>query len=299
MWFKVDDRFPRHPKTRASARALGGKHARARVMAFWLEAGTHSCEFLTDGFISDADVADFDVDDDPVAVAKALVTGGLWLRVEHGYRFHQWDHHQPSAESVKEKRERDRLRKAGHKHGLHGAQSLLTEAATVVEGVVVESADAPPLLAVESAAIPSGIRTESEALARARSRPDPSPCSSRAEERGALARRARPAPARLRLSIWQVRPNIHAAVHALVRQGTPYLDVEGRPDETAIFERVRDIVTSDLKAEYETTRELQSIVDSALGQYRSEREAGLALASFRRSEGKTLARRVRRHERLG
>lgn len=81
-WFPVDDAFHSHPKARkAGMEAVG----------LWTLAGSHCMAYLTDGF-----VADWWVKEKPrgAALAKRLVTAGLWLRGEcdgeHGYWFHDW-----------------------------------------------------------------------------------------------------------------------------------------------------------------------------------------------------------------
>ena len=107
-WFKVDDGFWSHPKVlRMSAEAT----------ALWVRAGSYACQHLTDGRI-DSGLVSFLGN---VQAADELVANGLWVEVDGGYEFHDWDEYQETSESVKRRRElsRDRKRKqrrtaAGH-----------------------------------------------------------------------------------------------------------------------------------------------------------------------------------------
>lgn len=105
-WFKVDDGLHAHMKAvRAGVPAMG----------LWVLAGSWSSNQLTDGWVPDYIVAR--LDPDYREHAATLVRAGLWVEDEHdgdkGWRFHQWDEHQPSSESVLAKREaaRERMRR--------------------------------------------------------------------------------------------------------------------------------------------------------------------------------------------
>lgn len=94
-WFKIDDSFYDHPKV---------FDAPDCAVALWTRAGTWSARNLTDGFVPTGMPARL-CDDHDTAV-KELVRRGLWLRTSGGHRFHDWGNYQPSAESVKDLREK-------------------------------------------------------------------------------------------------------------------------------------------------------------------------------------------------
>ncbi|SCL12804.1 hypothetical protein [Micromonospora inyonensis] len=105
-WFKVDDGLHAHMKAvRAGVPAMG----------LWVLAGSWSSSQLTDGWVPDYIAAR--LDPDYREHAATLVRAGLWEEDEHdgdkGWRFHQWDDHQPSSEEVLAKREaaRERMRR--------------------------------------------------------------------------------------------------------------------------------------------------------------------------------------------
>ncbi|MEV1331154.1 hypothetical protein AB0J20_16430 [Micromonospora costi] len=105
-WFKVDDGLHAHMKAvRAGVPAMG----------LWVLAGSWSSNQLTDGWVPDYIVAR--LDPDYREHAATLVRAGLWVEDEYdgdkGWRFHQWEEHQPSSESVLAKREaaRERMRR--------------------------------------------------------------------------------------------------------------------------------------------------------------------------------------------
>ncbi|GIF14810.1 hypothetical protein FHX34_103520 [Actinoplanes teichomyceticus] len=96
-WFKVDDRIHSHKKAvRAGVPAMG----------LWVLAGAWCADQLSDGFIPDYMAAR--IDRDYEENAARLVEAGLWFEAvkdgDKGWAFHQWAEHQPSAESVLDKR---------------------------------------------------------------------------------------------------------------------------------------------------------------------------------------------------
>lgn len=91
-WFKVDDGFWAHPKTFMLSDA---------AIALWLKAGTWSAQMLTDGKVPANAVSIFRASGESV---RELVAVGLWLETADGFRFHDWDEYQPSAEVEKSKR---------------------------------------------------------------------------------------------------------------------------------------------------------------------------------------------------
>lgn len=116
MWFRVDDTFVGHPKTRQAAELLGGskKRARGRVVAVWLEAGTWSSRYLTNGYVPENALDDFLTDSRPGEVMAACAKAGLFRRENGGYYFHQWEERQLEAEPVKDAQAIDAQRKQIH-----------------------------------------------------------------------------------------------------------------------------------------------------------------------------------------
>lgn len=99
-WFKVDDGFWCHPKVLALP---------ADAIALWVRAGSYCGQQLTDGFLPDSARTLFGHDMD--ASAEALVDSGLWVRVDGGYQFHDWDKYQPTRSNIEAERAADRERK--------------------------------------------------------------------------------------------------------------------------------------------------------------------------------------------
>lgn len=100
MWFKIDDRFYSHPKV---------IDLPLKAVGLWTLAGTWSMDQLTDGFVPKGMLRMLN---GAPADAKALVASGLWVEVPGGWKFHDWEDMQPSAESVRKKRADDAARKA-------------------------------------------------------------------------------------------------------------------------------------------------------------------------------------------
>lgn len=82
-FFAVGDGAHSHPKIR---KILATEPA---ALALWTAAGSWSADELTEGFIAD-DQLPWLMPADPVKLARALVSVGLWERVRGGYRFHEW-----------------------------------------------------------------------------------------------------------------------------------------------------------------------------------------------------------------
>lgn len=93
-WFKVDDQLHSHPKAR---------RAGLESMGLWLLAGSHCMSYLTDGFVEEWFVQSWGPNAE--ACAQRLVNQGLWLEVEGGWQFHDWDEFQPTREKVEAERE--------------------------------------------------------------------------------------------------------------------------------------------------------------------------------------------------
>lgn len=107
-WFRVDDVLADHPKVIMAGNA---------AMGLWVRAGAWSMKHLTDGFVPTAAVA---VLGSP-REAKALVSVGLWLEVEGGFKFHAWEGRQPTKDEVEDRRAK--RAEAGRKGGLKSGQS--------------------------------------------------------------------------------------------------------------------------------------------------------------------------------
>lgn len=87
-WFKVDDELHEHRKARKAGKA---------AMGVWVLAGSWAADNGTGGFVPEDVVRRWGTSAD----AKRLVDAGLWkvetLHDEDGWRFHDWNHFQPSA----------------------------------------------------------------------------------------------------------------------------------------------------------------------------------------------------------
>lgn len=100
-WFKVDDHLHTHPKVLEAGNSAIG---------LWVRAGSWSAQQLTSGFIPTKLARQYGSAKD----IRTLVDTGLWLRVEGGYRFHDWSDFQPSDEEVADlRRKRSEAGKAG------------------------------------------------------------------------------------------------------------------------------------------------------------------------------------------
>lgn len=86
-WFKVDDGLALHPKAIIAGNA---------AMGLWIRAGAWSAQQLTDGHIPRSMVRVIGT----AAEAKRLVAAGLWIPIEDGYAFHEWEKYQPSRADV-------------------------------------------------------------------------------------------------------------------------------------------------------------------------------------------------------
>lgn len=100
VWFKVEDTFALHPKVITVGNA---------PLGLWLRAGSWSASQLTDGFIPASLVATLG---GKTADAHRLVAAGLWDEVDGGYRFHDWQHYQPTRADVEANRAAQRERQA-------------------------------------------------------------------------------------------------------------------------------------------------------------------------------------------
>lgn len=167
MWFRVDDKFMKHPKVIAAAALLGGRRHIGRIAAVWLEAGLYACDQLTDGFVPAIVVEGFQADPyaKPTQVMDAAATSGLFGKTSRdgqvGYQFHEWHHYNPSAQDVKTKRARDRQRKGVAKESDANPRGTDEDSARKVHGILLESAEIPKGILDDSAAILRGVAVES------------------------------------------------------------------------------------------------------------------------------------------
>ena len=116
MWSRVDDALADHPKVFAAAEHLG-PDGLVKVLGFYLLGLMWANKQLTDGWIPLEVVKNFR-SSRPLVIANKLVAAGLWHRVEGGYQIHDFKDFNYSAAAIKERRERDRIRKRNGQH--HG-----------------------------------------------------------------------------------------------------------------------------------------------------------------------------------
>lgn len=108
-WFKVDDKLHGHRKAIKAGPA----------MALWVVAGSWCSDHLTDGFVPDY-MADRLMSGGR-EMADQLVEAGLWVpdasEGDEGWRFHEWNDRNPTAEQVEAERAgaRERMRRVRSK----------------------------------------------------------------------------------------------------------------------------------------------------------------------------------------
>lgn len=100
MWFKLDDSAYDHPKIACLSDA---------AFRLWVTAGLYSARHLTDGVVTPTTLRLLHA---KPRTARELVVSGLWHPIpDGGYRFHDWQEYQPSADVVRERRVKDREKK--------------------------------------------------------------------------------------------------------------------------------------------------------------------------------------------
>jgi len=126
----LDNKVAHHPKFLKAGRLLGGQDGVARVVTLFIDALGYADQFLTDGKIGDEFVASSSVVRDGRSVAKVLSDRRirLWHRIRGGYLIHDYHDWNRKANDVKEKREKDRLRKARWRAKQNGDGSPLSRA---------------------------------------------------------------------------------------------------------------------------------------------------------------------------
>jgi hypothetical protein len=136
-WFRVDDNLAFHRKVVAAGNA---------AMGLWVRAGSWCSQHLTDGFIPDHMVA---ILGSPAQKQKLIKTG-LWIEVEGGCQFHEWNENgrQPTAKSIQDKRSAAADRQAKYRAGIYKKPQVSDTSngvsSTSVTRVVTPSVTAPP-----------------------------------------------------------------------------------------------------------------------------------------------------------
>ena len=136
-WFKVDDNLAFHRKVVAAGNA---------AMGLWVRSGSWCAQHLTDGFIPDHMIAILGT----AAQKQKLIKHGLWVAVDGGCKFHQWNegNRQPKSESVLEKRERSAERQAKYRAGIYGKPQVNAASngvsSALVTHAVTRAVTAPP-----------------------------------------------------------------------------------------------------------------------------------------------------------
>jgi hypothetical protein len=120
----IDDRLPTHPKILKAGQLLGNGGV-SQAFHMYVMGLAYARQNLTDGFIPDGFVLSCGAVSKSSLCAKALSARGigLWRKVHGGYQIHDFHRYNPKASDVKEKRERDRLRKQAERHGRNGSMS--------------------------------------------------------------------------------------------------------------------------------------------------------------------------------
>lgn len=125
-WFRVDDHLHAHRK------AMRAGH---EAMGLWILAGSWSAAEESDGWVPAYVVTRLVGADKDETLATLLVLAGLWetdvVDAEDGYRFHQWEEHQPTKAQLEAKRAdaRERMRRARGEGGKVRANGEGTSAA--------------------------------------------------------------------------------------------------------------------------------------------------------------------------
>lgn len=109
-YFRIDDGFYDHEKLVRLGDNVPEEDW-ARAIALWTMAGSWCSKQLTDGHVPRGRLGRLCPFGNPIAAAETLVDAGLWERVDSGYQFRDWDHHNYTREQVQNERERARQRK--------------------------------------------------------------------------------------------------------------------------------------------------------------------------------------------
>lgn len=111
MWARLDDELIDHPKILAAGSKLG-RDGPCIALGFFALGLMWSNKHLSDGHLPMTVVKSFRHVANPTGVADALCAVELWQRENGGYVIRHFNRFNPSAASVRAKREKDRQRKA-------------------------------------------------------------------------------------------------------------------------------------------------------------------------------------------
>lgn len=108
----LDDKLPSHPKILKAAAKLG-PNGYALALSMYVVGLGYAREHLTDGFIPTKFVTSCGHFQTPQSIANVLCsrTIRLWHRKPGGYQIHDYHDWNRKAKDVKEKREKDRIKK--------------------------------------------------------------------------------------------------------------------------------------------------------------------------------------------
>lgn len=117
----IDDKLPMHPKM-FKAGSILGENGQALALAMFVTGLAYAREHLTDGFLPDKFVSSCGLFQTPQSVARALSSRGvrLWHRTRGGYLIHDYHDWNRKASEIKDKREKERLKKARQRAGQNG-----------------------------------------------------------------------------------------------------------------------------------------------------------------------------------
>jgi hypothetical protein len=119
MWARLDDELIDHLKVFAAGKRIGA-NGPAIALGFYAVGLMWANKHLTDGFLPKTTVESFRHVKDPLAVADALVSAGLFDAVAGGFSIHDFKEYNPSAKVIKTKRKEDRLRKQRERAAANG-----------------------------------------------------------------------------------------------------------------------------------------------------------------------------------
>lgn len=165
-WFKVDDKFPDHPKVESLE---DDPQEWANSLAIWLVIGCKCNRHpAARGEISASKLARITpLGRRAVAAADALVRAGLWKKTETGYRYHDWHDYQPTPEEdalqranntkrQREWRQKRRLGRGGKNTPTEPQRNAVTDAVTdAVTSALVTPLSRDPCSTTPSRPVPS------------------------------------------------------------------------------------------------------------------------------------------------
>jgi hypothetical protein len=143
----VDDRLPTHPKILAAGARLAHAGGASAALHLYLLGLSYARMNLTDGFIPKGFVVSCGVVSKSGFVANVLSARGigLWRKVRGGYQIHDYHDFNPKAAAVKEKRAKDRVRKAIERGGRNGNLSTMDKSRTRARAVPRTTVSTHPL----------------------------------------------------------------------------------------------------------------------------------------------------------